>query len=830
MPHVTTTPTPQKGKPLLLAPAGDRECLRAAVANGADAVYFGLPSFNARRRAANFTMEELPDVMAFLHARNVQGYVALNTLIFSDELSQAADCVAAAATAGADAVIVQDVGLASLVRAMAPTLAIHASTQMTLTEPRAIARAAELGASRVILPRELSAAQVASLAAATSVELEVFVHGALCVSYSGQCLASEALMGRSANRGQCAQVCRLPYELMLDDRAVAGGHLLSPRDLAGVEMVAELSRAGVAAMKIEGRLKGPHYVAAATWAYRQAIDAAAAGQKFVLSQRGWRELEQSFSRGFTRGFLGGQGRGGDFIASGSPSARGARIGTVVALAGRAVALELDDGADVAEGDGLAFGSAGEGGIGGRVYLVHRRGGRRVEVVFAREVDISGVSAGDAVLKTDDPRLRQRLEQTWSRDVVVHRTPVAFRVEAAVGQPLRLTASDDRGHRGSAQSDAPLQAALKHPLTLALLREQLSRLGDTPLELAGVDLVDAETGLAVESIAAMAPKSVLNELRRRAVDELLSQRAVRHAVDGGALGRLLGQATEPSEPVAPPQEPVLTVLARTAEQARAAAASGAAAIIFLDLPDADALGALVAELSPRATVGVATPRILAPGGEDLLERLAAAAPAAVLARNIGAMDFFAHRLPGASLVADFSLNVANELAAARVLAWGARRFTPADDLSFPQMSAMLRAPLAGRAEMLLHHHVAMFHTEHCVIPADSGHKACRGGIWRLRDRLGVEHPLTTDACCRTTVFNAVPQSAAQFAAAAMSLGVRHFRVELLREDAAGTSRLIDIYARLLRGELDGDAAWQLVKDLSPLGATRGTLAPPAGDEG
>src|SRR5687767_14458628 len=208
----------QTNVPELLAPAGDWDAMRAAVANGADAVYFGLRggNFNARYRATNFSVDELPEVIRYLHGHNVRGYVAFNTLIFSDELDDALRTLRAIAEAHVDAVIVQDLGLASLIRRLCPGLHVHGSTQMTLTEPLGIEFVKSLGVRRVILARELSAADVRKITAATDVPVEMFVHGALCVSYSGQCLTSEAIGGRSANRGQCAQACRLPYDLVVD--------------------------------------------------------------------------------------------------------------------------------------------------------------------------------------------------------------------------------------------------------------------------------------------------------------------------------------------------------------------------------------------------------------------------------------------------------------------------------------------------------------------------------------------------------------------------------------------------------------------------------------
>src|SRR5262245_49401566 len=244
-----------------MSPAGDFDAMRAAVANGADAVYFGLDNFNARHRAANFTLEQLPEIMQYLHSHNVKGFLTFNTLIFSDELGETVDYIRQIAAAGVDAVIVQDLGLAKLIHTLSPGLPIHGSTQMTLTEPRGIEFVRQFGVSRVVLARELAIEDIRRIKSETTMDLEVFMHGALCVAYSGQCLTSEALGGRSANRGQCAQACRLPYDLIVDgipkdlgDKA----YLLSPQDLAAYDLVDELSHLGVACLKIEGRLKSPH--------------------------------------------------------------------------------------------------------------------------------------------------------------------------------------------------------------------------------------------------------------------------------------------------------------------------------------------------------------------------------------------------------------------------------------------------------------------------------------------------------------------------------------------------------------------------------------------
>ncbi len=293
--------------PELLAPAGDWECARAAVENGADAIYFGLEKFNARMRANNFTEADLPKLMEFLHRRGVKGYVTFNILVFENEIADAEQYVRAMIAAGVDAAVVQDVGMCRLIRQHSPDFPIHVSTQMTITSAAGVEFARGLGCNLVVLARECSLKEIEKIQASQlehyqlstaypPLPLEVFIHGALCVAYSGQCLTSEALGGRSANRGECAQACRMPYELVADGKLVPLGdrkYLLSPQDLAGLEVLPELARIGVASLKIEGRLKSPEYVANITRIYRNALDrlgdaqrAARAGTQCALPASG----------------------------------------------------------------------------------------------------------------------------------------------------------------------------------------------------------------------------------------------------------------------------------------------------------------------------------------------------------------------------------------------------------------------------------------------------------------------------------------------------------------------------------------------------------------
>ena len=341
-------------KPELLSPAGDRTCLIAAVENGADAVYFGLQRHNARIRAHNFDGTDLPEIMGMLHRRGVRGYVTLNTLAFTGELPDLEATVRDLAVAGVDAVIVQDMGLARLIRAVSPDIEIHASTQMSITSVEGVELARELGCSRVILARELSLDEIGRIRRGTDLPLEVFVHGALCVAYSGQCLTSEALGGRSANRGECAQACRMPYQIVCDGQLVDlenVQYLLSPQDLAAYDLIPRLIDLGVASLKIEGRLKTAEYVANITRHYRSAIDAAFAGRPVTFTPRDVQEMQLSFSRGFSHGFLEGNNHKvlvrGDYAKK-----RGIRLGLVESITANGIRMNAE--APVKAGDGLVF--------------------------------------------------------------------------------------------------------------------------------------------------------------------------------------------------------------------------------------------------------------------------------------------------------------------------------------------------------------------------------------------------------------------------------------------------------------------------------------------
>ncbi|MFM8633375.1 MAG: DUF3656 domain-containing protein, partial [Planctomycetia bacterium] len=780
--------------PELLAPAGDWQCVRAAIENGADAVYFGLDcGFNARARATNFPLEELPELMQTLHRRGLKGYASLNVLVFSDELAEFERVARACDEAGVDAVLVQDVGAARLIRDVCPDLPMHASTQMTLTSAESIALAETLGMERVVLARELSIDEIVSIRKQTTMPLEVFVHGALCVAYSGQCLTSESLGGRSANRGQCAQACRLPYDLVCDGRDVDLGpqkYLLSPQDLAAYALAPELIEAGVASFKIEGRLKTPEYVANITRHYRSAIDNAVASRPLGISATDVEEMELSFSRGFSPGWF----RGCDhkmLVPATSSAKRGVRLGTVAAVRHDRISVDLAPGlaGGVKRGDGIAFatGATSDDFCGGRVYEVFQNGrsltepatAGRVDLTFGRDAfDVAALAPGQTVWKTDDPQLTARLRKTFTSDAPLRRQPVDLRVCAAPGEPLRVTATTASGATCEVRSVEPAMEATKHPLDPETLRAQLGRLGGTAFEL---------RHLTAEILGRpMLPFSVLGAVRKDLVAALEASVTTRTPARPASAHRA---SSEPrSSPAHESAVNRIHVLVRSLAQLRTVLEVGERNL-YADFADIRHYRDAVAlARGSGATIHLATPRIQKPDELGIFHLMAKQEPDGILVRNYGGLRFF--REQGIPMVGDFSLNITNERSAGFFIGEGVARVTASYDMNREQLLALVAAAPPAWLEVVIHQHMPMFHMEHCVFCAvlspgtnkTNCGRPCDDHVVTLRDRIGVGHPLTADVGCRNTLFNAVPQSAAEAVPALLARGVRHVRVELLDESA------------------------------------------------
>jgi putative protease len=834
--------------PELLAPAGDWECAKAAVENGADAIYFGLEKFNARMRADNFTEGNLPKLMEFLHRRGVKGYVTFNILVFQNELADAEKYLRAIISAGVDAAIVQDVGICKLIRELSPDFPIHASTQMTVTSAGGIEFARELGCNLVVLARECSIKEIEKIHSASGAEfqmpLEVFVHGALCVAYSGQCLTSEALGGRSANRGECAQACRMPYDLISDGKQVPLGdkrYLLSPQDLAGLEVLPDLIRAGVASLKIEGRLKAPEYVANITRIYRQALDKIFESSSVPqLSANGndRYELEMSFSRGLYPGWFGGINNQ-QLVHARFGKKRGVFLGEVARVQGEKVTLQLQ--APLKLGDGVVFdaGRPDEKEEGGRIYGIKTFKGKipnTEESVLEfgyGDIDFNRVHVGDKLWKTNDPELDKRLRQSFAGNAPKFQRPIEMEVHGGIGKSLTLIARDALGHVVQLDSTMSLAKAKKQPLTTERLREQLGRLGGTPFKLG--ELKNFLSGKVI------LPMSELNRLRREIVTELETLRAQPKRWQLESRRRRKESLIEKTSQrllASSPTNVELIVLVRSLPQLEAALKCGMQTI-YCEFEDPKkyreavtlfhtARGCQSQIGNRQSEIFVAPPRIFKTGEEWILKLVRSCDADGYLVRNYDHLKFFANQRKRG----DYSLNIANSFSADYFKnRFGLEQITPSYDLNFSQLEALLRAAPPEWFEVTIHQHMPMFHMEHCIFCAFLSNgtdytncgRPCDTHVVKLRDRVGAEHALKADAGCRNTVFNSQTQTGAEYISKMVELGVRHFRVEFLDETPETVGQTIAKYRQLLRGEIDGTQLWRELKLMNQLGVTRGQIA-------
>ncbi|HUJ63136.1 MAG TPA: DUF3656 domain-containing protein [Kofleriaceae bacterium] len=806
-------------RPEILAPAGDRDALAAALAAGADAVYFGLDDgFNARARATNFPSSGLAEVIAQVHRAGARAYVTLNTLVFEPELAIVEELIRRVAAAGSDAIIVQDPAVALIARAVCPALELHASTQMTASSPAAAELLAELGLARVVVPRELSLAELRAYRDGTRLALEVFVHGALCVAWSGQCLSSEAWGGRSANRGQCAQACRLPYRLEVDGSERDLGeveYLLSPRDLRALDRAGELAALGVASLKIEGRLKGPAYVATAVAQYRRALDPAFEPASAIPLDRD--ALAIAYSRGPSLGFLDGADHQ-TLVDGRAPRHRGLLLGRVIAIEGDE--LELDGvGLDVRAGMGVVFdrGRPEEPEQGGPIFAAARtpRGHR---LRFGQPgPDLREVGLGDRVWVTSDPRVtRAGLDAARAGAAPLGRIGVTLAVAGRAGEPLVVRASA-RGRTTEAASASPLAEARNAGLGRELLADKLGALGGTAFHLAELDASALAPGLHL-------PVSELKDLRRAIVAAL--DRALATVERALAPGPVIDAVRIAAAPRA--AAPELVVLCRDDAQLDAALDAGAPEV-ELDWMELVGLARAVARARSRgARVAVATVRVQKPGEAKIDEHLASLAPDAILVRSWGSLAALRGR--GIALHGDFSLNVTNSLSAGWVLARGLDTITAAHDLDRDQLLALVAAAPRGRIAVTVHHHIPTFHTEHCVyahLLSDgrdfrSCGRPCERHRVALRDRVGLVHPVIVDVGCRNTVFNAQAQSAAALVPELVARGVSRRRVELVRETGEEAHRVVTAYRRLVAGAIAPAEVVRAAAVHEQFGVTRGTM--------
>ncbi|MFH0944142.1 MAG: DUF3656 domain-containing protein [Planctomycetota bacterium] len=719
------------------------------------------------------------------------------------------------AATGVDAVILQDPALALLAGRLCPDLELHGSTQMTITTGEAAEFAAGIGISRVVVPRELSVSEIRAFARATSMELEVFVHGALCVSWSGQCLTSEAWSGRSANRGQCAQSCRLPYRLLVDGVPRDLGeirYLLSPRDLAGLGAVKDLMGIGVHGFKIEGRQKNAQYVSTAVNSYRRQVDQLCSGRAPDAAEvrSDLAEMALSFSRGFGEGFLLGPDHQA-LVDGRFPKHRGIFLGMVEEVQGQNVVIQREaPECEIRPGMGVVFDAGNPEDPdepGGPVFHVSMEG-ERIRLRFGRPGPaLREVRPGQRVWVTSDPEITRRVEKQLRQAPKGGRIPLSLTVRGEPGGALEVVATGRRPFAISAQakSEHLLEQARGGGLDEPLLRDKLCAFGETPYRVESLDVAGLAGGLHL-------PVSALKQVRRRLVKELDEALSAGCRIDVSGEKVLPGLRSDLAQRVSkrigatpPPEAACLVPLCRNLCQVEAALDAGLAEV---ELDWMELVGLAEAVKHARGgglKVTLATLRVQKPGEESYLFALRRLAPDAYLVRHWSSLVSLAGT-GGAALHGDFSLNVTNSLTALHLLGWGLDTVTASYDLNEAQTFALLGAVPAHAVTVMLHHRIPTFHTEHCVyshlLSDGADHRTCGRPCERyqiaLEDPSGGAHPVIVDAGCRNTVFNSQAQTAAAAVERLLHAGVRRFRIEFVRESREEAGAVLEAYGRLLRG--------------------------------
>ena len=771
--------------PELLAPVGSKESLIAAVENGADAVYFGGTLFSARQYASNFNRDELEWAIDYAHARGVRAYVTVNTLIKDSELDEAADYLQFLCNAGADAVIVQDIGILRLLREQLPQLSVHASTQMTIHNAEGVKFLQQMSVKRVVLSREMSLQEIKRIKSETGMEIETFIHGALCFSYSGQCLLSSMIGGRSGNRGYCAQPCRKKYR--------AGdieGYLLSPKDLNMSEHIPALIEAGIDSFKIEGRMKRSEYVAGVVRIYRRLIDRyVKEPAKFGVTDDEKHTLRQLFNRGFTTGYF-FENPVSELMSRKYPHNLGTRLGRVVDYEPRRRMVSINLTAPLRTGDGI--------GIGGRDTGVTVKGmfigkkmvntadqGSTVKVPLEDEVE-----TGEPVFKTYDSLLMASLEVKN-----IGKIPVKMSFKAHVGEPVELFISD--GENCIKIQGGSASAAESKPISKSAIAEQLKKLGNTIFEAQETDF-EIDENIFI-------PVSEINSLRREGINRLLQVRTRKwkRQCDKPNI--------QPGKKRIKTGSPILAVNTGSIESFKAAVDAGADVIYiggetYVDSeknkkPQINAdKRRYIEELFYREAIEygrkngvcvfISTPRIVKNINELLylfsLQRTHNdLSPDGFLVANPGLLYHLRKMYPAAPIVLDNPFNIFNRLTMEYLLR-SSQRVTLSPELTLKEIKTMTSY---GSTECIVHGNFPLMVSEHDLarglFPGEAG-EVC------LKDEKGFVFPVKTDLQGRTYIMNSREFCMLEHVPDLIKAGVDCLRIEAGTYDRKTTERITRAY--------------------------------------
>ncbi len=796
-------------KPELLSPAGSAESVKAAVNNGCDAIYIGGQKFSARQYADNFDIDEFERICDYCHLRDVNVYATVNTIYKDGELKELFDFVKRLYEIGVDALIVQDLGVANAIRSTYPDLKLHASTQLTANSVKDVLALEKIGFSKVVLSRELNLKEINEIVENCGCEIETFIHGALCVSYSGQCIMSSMLGGRSGNRGRCAQTCRLPYSLHNSYSKIKEGHLLSPKDIETVTILPELIEAGISSLKIEGRMKSPEYVAGVTSIYRKYIDMYFENpDSYNVDENDIKILLQLFNRGgFTEGYY-KNFSGSDMMSPERPKSWGVKLGHIDSYDKKSGRTTIRTREPLAAGDGIEIWTRSEPHVGSGINKASKAG----EVI---NVKINGdVNVNDVVYKTHDKALEDLLKQSYQKDIRTKNVYGSF--SAYAGNEMKFSLWDNEGNKVSV-SGGNVQQAQNQPLSADKIKKQLLKTGGTAFRAVEVEFFGDEN--------IYIPMAELNQIRRDAVDELekaILKRTKRKTISSIKPLRENAQFKYDKK---------LNVLVSDILQFRAAIASDGINIIYIELfNDFEENFKKIVDECHEAGIKLyaAIPRIYRKYSADIYEKfideLKESEIDGFLVRSIG--QFHEFKSTGKEIATDFNMNVFNSY---DVEFWNdmeADIICVSAELNLNEINDMANE----HCEMIGYGHVPLMTTHQCPVGAYAGNK--RNGMYcelkdaeknfYLKDRKGEKFPLLTDCSqCVCTILNGKPLFLLKFFDEILASPTGFMRLMFTTEDAAETKRIINAYAECIADWIDiKPSVKKLISEMTEKGSTKG----------
>lgn len=814
----------------LLAPAGNIESLKAAFVNGADAVYLGGVSFSARRQAANFNMQELLSARKMADSYNAKLYITMNTVVSDEEMEEAAIFIDFLANNGFDAIIIQDIGLLKLIKEIAPSMPIHASTQMTIHNIDGAKMMQDFGLDRVILARELTLPEITAISDLSSISTEIFVHGALCICYSGRCLFSSMIGGRSGNRGMCAQPCRMKYSLTNIDnnkrvsREGLGEYLLSPKDLCTLQILPDIIASGVSSLKIEGRMKRPEYVATTVRIYRKELDNILNKQKNENIDNDIRELGQIFNRGFSFGYLKEQ-KNTELISDGRPNNRGMYLGRIVSYDAKSLiaTIRLDGKLNV--GDGIEVWVSQGGRCGTKVEQMNILDknvdlGNSGDII---QIKIQGkIFPGDRVFKTSDIELINSSRVNIS-EIGVSKVPVEARLTLNNGF-LNIELTDmENGFKANTTGTVNICSDNEYIADLDVIKEKVARLGNTPFFLKDL-IYEIHKSYKL-------PMSEINSVRRSAADALLemlshkeksNENRLLHIVNNMIISRKKTTSTIKEK------RNIISIRSNIPEILVAAEKKGVSELVIgEDLFWSNELSSLVSSLKNNGKkVIIAVPSISRNSREETQERMSKIIdikPDALMAGDYGGIRMCMDS--GYPYFVDYFLPIFNSVAISSLSELGCSGVTLSPELTLNQISN-LSFPVGMEIGCLVHGRLQLMISEYCPLRHASGSKTCFAGNgickkndYILQDEKGYGFPVFTDRFCRMHLLNSKEICMADKISEMKNSGIRKFVLDFSYSKEENAREIIDLYKK----SINNDSVKLSPEDLKtyyPNGFTRG----------